>query len=52
MYMQEGKPEASTAPLPWPLKIALATSVVGIFFLGLFPGEFLILTRLAATVLP
>jgi NADH-quinone oxidoreductase subunit N len=52
MYMREGKPEAPSVPLPWPLKIALAVSVAGIFLLGLFPSDFLILTRLAATPLP
>jgi NADH-quinone oxidoreductase subunit N len=52
MYMQEGQTRASAAPLPWPLKIAMAASVAGILFLGLFPGDFLILTRLAATPLP
>jgi NADH-quinone oxidoreductase subunit N len=50
MYMQEGTPQAAVAPLPWPLRVALAISVTGIFFLGLFPGEFLILTHLAAVL--
>ncbi len=52
MYMQEGAPQAVAVPLPWPLRVALAVSVAGIFILGLFPGEFLILTRLAAAPLP
>jgi NADH-quinone oxidoreductase subunit N len=52
MYMQEDQGRASTVPLPWPLKIAMAASIAGIFLLGLFPGDFLILTRLAATPLP
>ena len=52
MYMHEGQPEAPAVPLPLPLKLALATCVVGIFFLGLFPSNFLILTRLAAVPLP
>ena len=41
MYMREGKAEASTAPMPWPLGAAIAVSVVGIFYLGLLPSSFL-----------
>jgi len=52
MYMREGKPEASIAPVPWALRAALAVSVVGIFYLGLFPSRFLLLTNLAALPLP
>ena len=52
MYMQEGEGEASRAPLPWALKIAMAVSVVGILYLGLFPGTFSILAQLAASTHP
>jgi NADH-quinone oxidoreductase subunit N len=50
MYMQEGTPHAPVAPLAWPLRVALAISVTGIFVLGLFPGDFLTFTRLAAII--
>jgi len=50
MYMQEGTPQAAVTRLPWPLRIALAVSVAGIFLLGLFPGDFLTLTHLAAMI--
>lgn len=52
MYMQEGKTEASTADVPWTLGAALTVSLVGIFYLGLFPNDFLLLTYLAAKPLP
>ncbi|MBZ5546132.1 MAG: NADH-quinone oxidoreductase subunit N [Acidobacteriia bacterium] len=52
MYMREGKPEATSGPLPWALRVALATSVIGIFVLGLFPNELVVLTGLAARPLP
>jgi NADH-quinone oxidoreductase subunit N len=52
MYMQEGQGEASTASLPWALRIALAISVAGILYLGLFPGNFSMLAQFAATPLP
>jgi NADH-quinone oxidoreductase subunit N len=52
MYMREGRPEASSSPLPWTLRVALAVSVVGIFYLGLYPGDFLFLTSLAGVPLP
>jgi len=32
--------------------VALAVSVVGIFYLGLYPSDFLLLTDLAALPLP
>lgn len=50
MYMQEGAPSAPPSPLPWPLRIALAVSVAGIFALGLFPSDVLTLTHLAAVL--
>jgi NADH-quinone oxidoreductase subunit N len=52
MYMREGKPEAVSGPLPWALRVAIAASVLGIFFLGLFPNGLLVLTSLAAQPLP
>jgi NADH-quinone oxidoreductase subunit N len=41
MYMGEGRTEASTSPLPGPLGFAVAVSVIGVFFLGLFPSRLL-----------
>ncbi|MGH6629239.1 MAG: NADH-quinone oxidoreductase subunit N, partial [Burkholderiales bacterium] len=52
MYMREGKPTAISTPLPWALRVVLAVSVVGIFYLGLYPGDFLFLTSLARVPLP
>jgi NADH-quinone oxidoreductase subunit N len=52
MYMREGKTEASTAPLPMALRTALAVSVVGIFYLGLFPNLFLTFSNAAGIPLP
>ncbi len=40
MYMREGKAEADVPPLPWPLRAALAISLVGIVYLGLLPNRF------------
>src|SRR5712692_5255418 len=48
MYMREGDTAASAAALPWPLRAALAVSVVGIFYLGLYPNDVLALAHLAA----
>ena len=52
MYMREGDTETSTAAVPWPLRAALAVSVVGIFYLGLFPNVFFSLAGRAASPLP
>jgi NADH-quinone oxidoreductase subunit N len=52
MYMREGKAKTSADPLPWALRAALAASVAGIFYLGLYPGDFLVLTSLAGSPLP
>lgn len=52
MYMREGKPAASTAPLPWPLFAALSASVLGIFYLGLYPNQFLGLANISSNLLP
>jgi len=48
MYMREGKAEASTADMPWPLGAAIALSVVGIFYLGLLPNSYLAFANQAA----
>jgi len=50
MYMGEGKTEVSEAPLPAALGFALGVSLVGIFYLGLFPSS--LLDSLAAMHLP
>jgi NADH-quinone oxidoreductase subunit N len=52
MYMREGKTETSTASLPMALRTALAVSVVGIFYLGLFPNLFLTFSNIAGIPLP
>jgi NADH-quinone oxidoreductase subunit N len=52
MYMREGKTRASTASLPMPLRTALAVSVLGIFYLGLFPNLFLTFSNTAGIPLP
>jgi NADH-quinone oxidoreductase subunit N len=41
MYMGEGKTQVSEAPVPRALGFAIAVSLVGIFFLGLFPSGLL-----------
>ena len=38
MYMQEGKTGTSDAVLPWAVRVALAASIFGIFWLGLAPN--------------
>ncbi len=52
MYMREGEPTSSAGALPWPLRVAITVSVVGIFYLGLFPNPFVDVTNLAAHPLP
>lgn len=52
MYMSERTSQTPASPLPWTLRVALAVSVLGIFYLGLFPGDFLFLTSLARVPLP
>jgi len=52
MYMREGKTRASTTTLPMALRTALAVSVVGIFYLGLFPNLFLSFSNTAGIPLP
>lgn len=41
MYMGEGQTQASTAPLPGSLGVAVAVSLIGIFLFGLFPSRLL-----------
>jgi len=52
MYMREGTTRASTASLPMALRAAMAVSVVGIFYLGLFPNLFLSFSNAAGIPLP
>ncbi len=47
MYMNEEKTETAAAPLPWAVRAALGVSVLGIFYLGLAPNQFVGLTSLA-----
>ena len=47
MYMHEGKTETSEVVLPWPVRAALAVSILGIFYLGLAPNGFMGLSTLA-----
>jgi NADH-quinone oxidoreductase subunit N len=52
MYIQGGKSGVLPEPLSWPLRTALAVSVIGIFYLGLFPNQLLNLAILSAKPLP
>ena len=52
MYMREGTTRASTASLPMALRAAMVVSVVGIFYLGLFPNLFLSFSNTAGIPLP
>jgi len=52
MYMREGKAETSVAPMPMALRAALAVSVIGIFYLGIFPNLFLTFSDAAGIPLP
>jgi NADH-quinone oxidoreductase subunit N len=52
MYMREGATRASSTALPMALRTALAVSLVGIFYLGLFPNLFLTLSNTAGVPLP
>jgi NADH-quinone oxidoreductase subunit N len=52
MYMREGKSEAAGVALPWAARLALAVSVIGIFFLGLYPNLCIGLANAAAIPLP
>jgi len=52
MYMREGATKASSTSLPMALRTALAVSLVGIFYLGLFPNVFLTFSTTAGVPLP
>jgi NADH:ubiquinone oxidoreductase subunit 2 (subunit N) len=52
MYMREGTTKAASTSLPMALRTALAVSLVGVFYLGLFPNVFLNLSNTAGTPLP
>ena len=52
MYMREGATKASSTALPMALRTALAVSLVGIFYLGLFPNVLLNLSNTAGIPLP
>jgi len=52
MYMRQGETKASTTALPLALRTALAVSLVGIFYLGLFPSLFLGFSNAAGIPLP
>jgi len=47
MYMHEGKTETAEAVLSWPVRAALTASILGIFYLGLAPNDFMGLSTLA-----
>jgi NADH-quinone oxidoreductase subunit N len=47
MYMREGKTETAGVVLSWPVRAALAVSILGIFYLGLAPNGFVGFTTLA-----
>jgi NADH-quinone oxidoreductase subunit N len=52
MYMREEKSEVAAVILPWPVRAALAVSVLGIFYLGLAPKLPLGFSTLSALPLP
>jgi len=52
MYMREGATKASSTSLPTALRTALAVSLIGIFYLGLFPNLFLGFSNSAGLPLP
>ena len=52
MYMHDGTSETAETVLPWPVRAALAVSILGIFYLGLAPNTFMGLSTLAARSLP
>lgn len=51
MYMHEGKTGTAEVSLPWEVSTALAISVLGIFYLGLLPNNFVGITSLATSAL-
>jgi NADH-quinone oxidoreductase subunit N len=52
MYMREGKTEVANSTVPWAAWVALAASVIGVFYLGLFPNHLIGLANLGAFLLP
>ena len=52
MYMREGKTEAANSPVPWAARVALAASLAGIFYLGLFPNRLMGVANLGTFLLP
>jgi NADH-quinone oxidoreductase subunit N len=52
MYMREDRTEVATAIVPGAVRAALALSVAGIFYLGLYPSLLMGLASLAAIPLP
>ena len=52
MYMREGTTKASSKSLPMALRTALAVSLVGVFYLGLFPNLLVTLSNTAGIPLP
>jgi NADH-quinone oxidoreductase subunit N len=52
MYMREGEPQAARTPMPLPLYSAIAASLFAIFYLGLYPNHFLLLSTLSSKPLP
>jgi NADH-quinone oxidoreductase subunit N len=52
MYMREGTTKASSTALPMALRTAMAVSLVGIFYLGLFPNLLLTFSNTAGIPLP
>ncbi len=52
MYMREPHAATLSDGLPWPVRAAMAVSVAGIFYLGLFPNYLLTAARLASSPLP
>jgi len=48
MYMHDGKTATAEVILPWPVAAALTISILGIFYLGLAPNDFMGLSNLAS----
>jgi NADH-quinone oxidoreductase subunit N len=47
MYIQDGKTATSDVVLPWPVRAAMAISILGVFYLGLAPNDLMGLSTLA-----
>ncbi len=48
MYIDEEKTEAASVSLSWPVRAAVGVGILGIFYLGLAPNDFMGLTLLAS----